>query len=455
MASGLRVDPAAPFHPRYGDRFQLLLGASDRAALTIWQSEKGFDWRRYLEVLASNGFNYVRQDVTAWIGLGGMRDHAAQFSRPRWAFARTGPGTASDGGPRFDLTRLDEGYFTERLVPFLAEAERLGIIVELTLFEDCSRRRVFEDSLYAEPNNVNQLGLQPGDDPHAHPALRNARLLAIQEGYAARVTAATARCSNVIYEIANETGGAQWIEHFVDFIHRRRPGALVSAGEMSTSYDPARGRCDLIAKHRGSGRAYRTVEDVARHRESLVAFRRAGKPVLHNEFFLFANRSTDDPDFVRWMFWADFTGCGHANFYDFTWWRGTGKTASEGARSQPPPAAVLNAGCWLRRFVEEGQVRFWAMAPQDELLGRSEDSQSMAFVLGRPGEAYVVYVLAGGRMRLDLRTESGVWSARWFDPREGKFGLAFNVQSGRKEAFKAPDEKDWTLLLQKTKAEPK
>jgi len=58
---------------------------------------------------------------------------------------------------------------------------------------------------------------------------------------------------------------------------------------------------------------------VAQHRESPVQFRRGRKPVLHNEFFLFANRSTEDVNFVRKMFWADFTGSGHANFYDFTW----------------------------------------------------------------------------------------------------------------------------------------
>jgi hypothetical protein len=61
--------------------------------------------------------------------------------------------------------------------------------------------------------------------------------------------------------------------------------------------------------------------------------------------------SPDDPNFVRWMFWADFTGGGHVNFYDFTWWRGTGKTRSEGTASQPPPAPVLAAGRFLRRFV--------------------------------------------------------------------------------------------------------
>ncbi len=99
---------------------------------------------------------------------------------------------------------------------------------------------------------------------------------------------ATREFGNVIYEVANETGGARWVAHFVEFIHRRLPGALVSAGEQSSSYDPVMGRCDLVVKHRGKGGDYRTDEDVARHRASLMRFRQSGKPVLHNEFKSYA-----------------------------------------------------------------------------------------------------------------------------------------------------------------------
>jgi len=55
-------------------------------------------------------------------------------------------------------------------------------------------------------------------------------LRSIQENYVARVLEATREFGNVIYEVANETGGARWVAHFMEFIHRRRPGALVSAG---------------------------------------------------------------------------------------------------------------------------------------------------------------------------------------------------------------------------------
>jgi len=445
----LSVDRSHAFYLRYGDGYLLLIGASDRQALAIWRSGKGFQWRRYLNDLAANGFNYVRQDATAWTGLTDFRRYAAQFAQPNWAFARTGPGAAVDGQPRFDLTRFDEGYFRERLLPFLREAERRGIIVELTLFEDCRSSRAFTGCLYASPNNVNALELQPGDDPHADAALSNRRLLSVQEDYVARLLQATREFGNVIYEVANETGGARWVAHFVEFIHRRLPGALVSAGEQSSSYEPVTGRCDLIAKHRGTGGLYRTDEDVLRHRQSLVVFRQGKKPVLHNEFFLFANRSTADLNFVRKMFWADFTGGGHANFYDFTWWRGTGRTVDEGRPSQPPPREILNAGKFLRRFVEQGNVPFWTMEPHDELASRAGREGVRPFVFAQLNAVYVVYIVQARTVTLDLSRTQGTFTGRWFNPREGEFSPEFKVEGGREREFQATDGKDWVLHLKK------
>ncbi len=444
----IAIDPSHPFYPRWGDRYLLLVGASDRQALAIWQSEKGFHWRRYLREMAPHGFNYLRQDVTAWIGLASFASHPAQFTNPRWAFRRTGPGTSVDSKPRFDLTRLDEGYFQERLVPFLREAERLGLVVELTLFDDCRSRRAFRDCLYAPENNVNDLGLEPGDDPHGDGALKRSRLLSIQETYVNRVLQATKPFGNVIYEVANETGGSRWAEHFVEFIHLHLPGALVSAGEQGSTYDPVAGKCDLVVKHRGKGGLYSTDEDVARHRKSLIEFRRAGKPVLHNEFFLFANRSTDDLHFVRKMFWADFTGGGHANFFDFTWHRGTGRTMDEGIPSQPLPEEILKAGRFLRKFIDEERIPFWKMEPHDELAFRSGNGPR-PFVLSRPGEIYIAYLVQGGSFQLDLKEASGSFTALWYHPSGGTFREPFELKGGGSRTFATPNGNDWALSLRR------
>ncbi len=65
----LQVSRSHPYYFQDGDRHVLLVGVSDRAALTIWENDKGFHWRRYLDDLATHRLNYARQDVFAWGAL--------------------------------------------------------------------------------------------------------------------------------------------------------------------------------------------------------------------------------------------------------------------------------------------------------------------------------------------------------------------------------------------------
>ena len=420
LGGQLTIDPAAPFHPMLEGRPQLLLGCSDRSTFFIWENDKGFHWRRYLETLHDAGFSYVRHDVCAWHGIAAASGWPAQFTNPMWPFGRV----IGDDDWRFDLRRYNDEYFEERLRTFLGEAERLGVVCELTLFDAARGRRGFDESLYAPEHNANSLELSSAPEPHSDAALENEELLAIQEAYVSRVLDATADLGNVIYEIANETGGALWVEHFVDYIHDRLPGALVSAGEQTSSYDPVGGRCDIVAKHRGTGGLYADHEDLARHRRSLIAFREGGKPVLHNEFFLFANRSTDDPGFVRKTLWADFTGGGHANFFDFTWWRGRGRTMADGPASQPPPDEVLDAARSLRRFIDDTSFPFWRMAPADAC---AEPMSGHAFAYGEPS-VYAIYILPGADPRVRLMLPEGSYEVRWYDP------VAIAWHEGRSQA---------------------
>jgi hypothetical protein len=429
-AGRLEVCPRHPYYFRDGDRHVVLIGVSDRSLLAIWENDKGFSWRRCLDDLASHHLNYVRQDVCSWGELRAAVDYPAQFSNPAWPFARTGPGKAVDGKPKFDLTEFDPSYFKTRLRPFLREAAGRGIYVELTLFEDDRTQRRFAESLYAEANNVNRLGLQPGQAT-SDAALDNPRLMALQHAYVDRVLAETAGFGNVIYEVANETGGRRWVAHLIDYIHHHptHPGRLVSAGEQSTSFDPRQGANDVIAKHRGGGGPYATNADVRNHHAALLRFR-VGKPVSHNEYFLFANRSTGDVNFPRKMMWADFTAGGHSNLYDFCFWRGSGRSGDDGRPSQSPPGEILHGGQALLDFLAENEIPFWAMTPHDDLAAVEAAGESYVFTLAQPGQHYVCYVLGDGPVTINLKLRPGPFIARWYDPKQGRFLTAAQPVQG-------------------------
>lgn len=447
MGRRLEVCPRHPYYFRDGDRHLVLVGVSDRSLFVIWENRKGFSWRKCLDDLAAHHLNYVRQDVCSWGQLRAGVDYPAQFSAPAWPFARTGPGKAVDGRPKFDLTRFDPSYFETRLKPFLREAARRGIYVELTLFEGFSTQRRFDEGLYAEGNNVNRLGLGPGQAT-SDAALENARLMAVQHAYVDQVLAETAGMGNVIYEIANETGGSRWVAHLVDYIHRHpsHPSRLVSAGEQTSSFDPRQGANDVIAKHRGGGGLYATDADVYSHHAALLRFR-VGKPVSHNEHFLFANRSTDDVDFPRKMIWADFTAGGHGNFFDFSFWRGTGRTVDDGRPSQSPPDEILRGGQYLLDFLTENKVPFWEMAPHDELATGPPEGRSYVFTLAQPGEHYICYVLGDGPVAVGLRLPPGRFTGRWYDPKRGEFLTpAEQVQGRERQRFHSPDFRQDAVL---------
>jgi len=448
----LEISPRHPYYFHDGERHVVLVGVSDRSLFTIWRNEKGFSWRKYLDDLATHHLNYVRQDVCSWGGLRGPAEYPAQLSNSAWLFARTGPGKAIDGKLKFDLTRFDQSYFDNRLKPFLRKAAKRGIYVELTLFEGFRGRRDFEESLYADANNINRLGLRPGGVT-SDTALDNPRLMAVQHAYIDKVLAETAEFGHIIYEIANESGGRRWVAHFIDYIHHHpaHPARLVSAGEQSTAFDPRKGENDIVVKHRGGGGLYATDGDVRNHHAALLRFR-VGKPVSHNEYFLFANRSTDDVNFPRKMMWGDFTAGGHSNFFDFAFWRGTGHTLDDGRPSRSPPQEILCGGQHLLDFLTDNEVKFWTMTPHDELASVEGKSEHHIFTLAKPGDEYICYVLGDGPVTVTLRLSHSLFTARWYDPKSGRFiSPAKQTQAGNRYLFHSPAfEQDIVLYVRRS-----
>ena len=419
-AGKLEICPEHRYYFRDGGRHVVLVGASDRSLFHLWQNMKGFSWRKYLDDIASAHLNYVRQDVCSWGGLLEPQKYPAQLSNAAWPFVRSGPGVAVDGKPRFDLNRFDQSYFDIRLKPFLREAAKRGIYVELTLFEEYRKQREFDQSLYAEENNINQLGLHPRNIT-SNTALHNPRLMTIQHAFIDKVLVETSEFYNVIYEISNESGGDRWVAHHIDYIHKppRYPRQIVSAGEQSSSFDPRKGANDIIIKHRGGGGLYATDNDIYCHHKAMLNFR-AGKPISHNEYFLFANRSTADVNFPRKMMWANFTAGGHSNFYDFTFWRGTGRTVHDGMPSRSPPREILLGGKYLLDFLTDNKVKFWLMQPQDELAS-VKDQNCYVFTLASPNAEYICYLLGNGPVAVLLHLPRGLFKVRWYNPKSGQF----------------------------------
>ena len=84
---------------------------------------------------------------------------------------------------------------------------------------------------------------------------------------------------------------------------------------------------------------------------------------------------------------------------------------------------------------------YWRMQPFEGVTGEA------AVALAESGPVYVVYLPQGGKVTVDLVAAKGRMVARWFNPRDGKFGDTFVVREVQPMHFTAPDKRDWTLLL--------
>ena len=162
--------------------------------------------RRIPRFLRSHGHNFIRlwrwEQFKSLAGGGGF--HLCMTPQP---WPRSGPGAASDGKPRFDLSRFDQAYF-DRLRARIIAAGNEGFYVSVMLFDGfclihCERPDNLAGPPFEAGNNVNEIGitsikddkvlpLEPGSRPSRRPNIR-------------KVVDTVHDLPNVLYEVANES----------------------------------------------------------------------------------------------------------------------------------------------------------------------------------------------------------------------------------------------------------
>ncbi|MCS6861276.1 MAG: hypothetical protein NZT92_13250, partial [Abditibacteriales bacterium] len=133
----LRVHPT---NPRYfadaGGKVVYLTGFQYRDSLrddgTL--DPRALNFTQFLDIVERDNANFVR--LWRWNELARFRytrDGEAFYTSPA-PWARTGPGTALDGRPKFDLNQFNPAYFDQLRARVTAARDR-GIYVAVMLFE--------------------------------------------------------------------------------------------------------------------------------------------------------------------------------------------------------------------------------------------------------------------------------------------------------------------------------
>ena len=114
-----------------------------------------FDYKLYLETLGNEGFNYTRIFTGTYIEpvdniFGIKKNTLAPLPESYLA-----PWVRENG--KYDLDSFDPGFFT-RLKAFVKEAEKQGIVVEVTLFTSIYAENSWNLCPFNSTNNVNGVG---------------------------------------------------------------------------------------------------------------------------------------------------------------------------------------------------------------------------------------------------------------------------------------------------------
>jgi hypothetical protein len=171
------------------------------------------DFGAYLDFLEKHGHNFIRlwrwEQFRSRAAGGGF--HLCMTPQP---WPRTGPGTAKDGKPKFDLANFDPAFF-DRLRERVIAAGNRGIYVGVMFFDGWAIHLSpppdhVEGHPFHAANNVNGIGIESILDYQVLPL--DPRVEALQEAYIRKVVDTVHDLPNVLYEVANESSGGGTID---------------------------------------------------------------------------------------------------------------------------------------------------------------------------------------------------------------------------------------------------
>jgi hypothetical protein len=387
-----------------------------------------FDYDGYLERLVRLHHNHMRM----WSWEVGEND--SYYEPAPWV--RTGPGTALDSRPKFDLGQFNPEYF-ERLRSRVVAAGDRGIYVGVMLFQGWS---IYSHG-YGNPwpvhpfnraNNINGIDGDPGKDGEGKEVhtLQVPAVTRLQEAYVRQVIDTLNDLDNVLYEITNETAifSKDWQYHIVRFVKEYEAAKPKQHPVGMTAFDS--GREGSMAALLGS-----PADWISPQNDGASGDYRNDPPAANGRKVILSD--TDHLWGVggdRVWVWKSFTR-GHNPIYmdplRNQGWKTIAEADMEGARQAMGDT---------RRFAE--RINLAAMTPQPTLA-------STRYCQARAGTEYLIYQPQGGE-GFSVELSAGSYRYEWFDPAQGQDAGSGNIQAaGGSQPFKAPFEGDVVLYLRR------
>jgi len=442
-AGPLKVHPR---NPRYfsdpSGRAVLLVGSHTWPSLVDMgptDPPAPFDFAAYLDFLDRFGHNFIRLwtwEPVSWNTKANTGKREVVHNAAPQPYARTGPGAALDGKPKFDLAKFDPAYF-ERLRSRVAAARDRGFYVSVMLFEGWALQFA-PDAWKGHPLNPanNTSGLSgdangDGSGVEVH-ELALPAVTALQEAYVRHVVDTVNDLDNVLYEISNENHPAStaWQVHMIDFIHRYEK-TKPKQHPVGMTFQYKGGSNQALMDSPADWVSPNPTADVPRG----FNYRDNPPPADGRKVIL------SDTDHLwgiggnaAWV-WKSLLRGLNPIFMDPYDGAVLGPRADD--KWTPVRRAMGHALGYARR------MNLAAMTPQGPLA-------STGYCLAHPaksGAEYLVYLPEGGRATVDLSAAEGTLAVEWFDPAAGKAVPANPVSGGAPRELAAPFAGEAVLYL--------
>jgi Family of unknown function (DUF6298) len=373
---------------------------------SAWDRAVDVKWDQYLDFMNERGMNYLRNWIIWSTGKPGD-----DVPTPLMPFARTGPGTALDGGPKFDLTQFDSRFF-ERLASQTAAAEQRGVYVSVMLFEVYGFMAM--DGEYPEnnwggnpfhgPNNINGIDVDGDGDGEGMEFFftEDPKVLDIQRRYVGKVLEAIAPRDNVFLEVSNELQAPDFQRSVMRQIreaetgtNRRHlvylsPGGRNRAGKWSPLPKPFffEGAADVTAVTRSWNRSYFGDPPVEE----------AGRPLFMDMDHVAATVNDGDNDWNNDPAtpWKLFTRGYHVCVYDSDYWKpGHHRDAWDRTRRSCGATVAL-----------ANQIDLARLSPRSDLA-------SSKYCLADPDREYVILVTDGNEVEVKKLSPRRTYELEW------------------------------------------
>ncbi|WP_181416816.1 LamG-like jellyroll fold domain-containing protein [Nitrospira lenta] len=394
-----------------------------------------FNYSAYLDQLQANNHNFIR----LWIAESPQADIALMpapgfTGNTPWyqkatplPYARTGPGTASDGLPKFNLAQFNQAYFDRLRARVIAARDR-GIYVSIMLFNfrdvwnanpATPGRNVWRYHPYNMNNNANGINGDPngngnGEETHT---LQLAAVTQLQDAYVRKVIDTVNDLNNVIFEISNDDqpGDPAW-QAYVAALIRTYEAGKASQHAVGMTGTPGAGNAALL-----NGPAD-WVSFAA------GSFNNSGDPFIssppatdgtkvslldtdHLGYALFQN----NPSATTMWVWKSFL-------------RGHNPILMEDLQG--------SAG-WVAGRSAMGHTRAYAIRMDLSPVAPRSALSTTGFCLASPGREYLAYQPGSGSFSVDL--VSGTYTYEWFNPTTGTVAATGTAgASGGPQVFTPP-----------------